>query len=1218
MPRSLTWRWYAAAGGLVLAVLLPPSAIQAGRTNPTTPARAQALPAGFEDTLVASVGQPTALTFSPDGRMLITTQRGRVRVYQDGSLKPTPALDLEALGVICQTSEQGVLGIAVDPTFAATNYVYLYYTSLQAGSCFNRVSRFVLPASNVIDPDSETILIDDIPATGGYHNGGDLEFGKDGLLYVSVGDGGCDYAGNSGCDGENDASRDLNVLLGKVLRITPGGGIPATNPFQGAGTARCNLTGQIAAGLRCQETFAWGFRNPFRFAFDPNAADTRFFVNDVGESNWEEIDSGTSGADYGWNVREGPCRRGTYTDCGPPPVGMTNPIFSYRHDSTGCGSITGGAFVTNGVWPAEYEGDYLFSDYVCGRIYRLERNGDTYETTEFASGLGGGSAVHMEFGSTGASQALYYTTYFDGGEVHRIAFTGDANRAPTAELTASPASGPVPLQVDFDGAGSGDPDAGDTLVYLWDFGDGSEVLETAGATISHTYTTPGTYTASLQVKDNHGALSLPDTVRIDPGNTAPVPTIAVPTPTQRFAVGEQVVLQGSAVDAQDGRLADSSLSWTVVRHHGTDHTHPWLTETVGNNVPMPASPSPEDVFSAGTSYLEVRLTATDSNGLSATTVREFRPRTVDLAFATVPAGLDLELFAADVTAPFLLPAWEGWQFGVSAARQTDSSGHTWIFDSWSDGGAAAHSITTGTTPAAYTASFHENRAPVASPFTVSATEDGARTVTLQATDADADALSYAVTRQPANGTVGAPTGDHVVYTPTPQFNGTDSLGFSATDGDASSTEASVALTVTEVNDPPAAMADSATTAEDTAVLIDVRANDSKGPANESSQTLTINSVDDPPHGSATIQSGKVRYAPDADYAGPDSFGYRVCDNGTTNGAPDPLCANGTIDVNVTPVNDPPVAVSDVAVTAEDSSVVVDLLANDLPGPPNESGQTLRVSAVGAPAHGSAVLLGSGLDAGKVRYTPAPDYNGPDAFSYQVCDDGTSNGAPDPKCAGSSVAFSFSVPRSPLNIALPQLTGGAIAGRSVRADSGRWGQGARDPEFQWLRCNLGGLRCALIPRATDASYLLRVPDIRRRLRVRVSVANRFGRSSALSASTPPIRSPIVFSRIVFHPPARSEHESIALRNVGADRVQLRGWTIGDGDGNLFRFRRFSLRKGQSVSVETGTGIATATRRVRPSVKQVWDDRGERAVLRTPNGALADSCRYRATRSGAARC
>ncbi|MBA2490711.1 MAG: PQQ-dependent sugar dehydrogenase [Gammaproteobacteria bacterium] len=98
--------------------------------------------------------------------------------------------------------------------------------------------------------------------------------------------------------------------MGKILRITRDGGIPPNNPFMGANSARCALTGRTTAGKHCQETFATGLRNPFRMAFDPNAASTRFFINDVGQITWEEINLGQAGADYGWNLREGPCPTG--------------------------------------------------------------------------------------------------------------------------------------------------------------------------------------------------------------------------------------------------------------------------------------------------------------------------------------------------------------------------------------------------------------------------------------------------------------------------------------------------------------------------------------------------------------------------------------------------------------------------------------------------------------------------------------------------------------------------------------------------------------------------------------------------------------------------------------------------------------------------------------------------------------------------------------------
>ena len=207
------------------------------------------------------------------------------------TLGTSPALSF-ATDEICTDSEQGLLGVAVDPAFASNEFIYLFSSAEETPDCVNRVSRFTLPAGNVIDPLTELQLLNLIPSVTPNHNGGDLQFGKDGNLYVSVGDGGCDYALNSGCAGFNDASRDEHALVGKVLRIAPDGSIPADNPFQGAGTARCNVTGLTAPGNRCQETFAWGFRNPFRLGFDPNAAGTRFFINDVGQGFWEEIDLG--------------------------------------------------------------------------------------------------------------------------------------------------------------------------------------------------------------------------------------------------------------------------------------------------------------------------------------------------------------------------------------------------------------------------------------------------------------------------------------------------------------------------------------------------------------------------------------------------------------------------------------------------------------------------------------------------------------------------------------------------------------------------------------------------------------------------------------------------------------------------------------------------------------------------------------------------------------
>lgn len=680
----------------VLAALLPAS----------RHADAAALPPGFSDSVVASVGAPTALAFTPDGRMLVTTQEGQLRVVRNGVLLGTPALSLG--GRVCTNSERGLLGVAVDPAFASNRSIFLYYTFNAHGSCstktpstdpHNRVSRFVLTDANSVDPSTERVLIDEIPSPAGNHNAGDLRFGRDGHLYVTVGDGGCDYADLGSCAGANDAARDTHVLIGKVLRVTRDGGIPADNPHRGSDSARCSTRGRTTPGRHCQETFASGLRNPFRFAFDPDAAGTRFFVNDVGQNLWEEINLGRSGADYGWNLREGRCANGSTSDCGSPPAGLTNPIHVYGRD-TGCRSITGGAFVPDGVWPSEFDDDYLFADYVCGTIFSLRpAAGGGWTRTPFVTGLGASSAVHMAFGPYGGTQALYYTTYAGGGEVRRIAHT--RNRPPVAAVSASPRSGAPPLDVEFDAGGSRDPEGG-RLTYLWSFGDGV-TRQTTSAQTSYTYGIAGSYTAALRVRDPRGAVSDSVTVQIEAGNTPPSPAITSPSRSDRFRVGRTVTLRGTATDAEDGRLAGDRLSWTVTLHHA-GHTHPFVPATAGDVVTFTA-PAPEDLAATKNSFLRLRLTATDSAGSSTAIVRDLLPRRVDVTLATQPPGLRLAVNGTAVTGPARLVSWAGYRLNVGAPAQTDAAGRGMAFSRWSDGGPATHAITTPAAAATYTAVF---------------------------------------------------------------------------------------------------------------------------------------------------------------------------------------------------------------------------------------------------------------------------------------------------------------------------------------------------------------------------------------------------------------------------------------------------------------------------------------------------------------------------------
>jgi PKD repeat protein len=467
------------------------------------------------------------------------------------------------------------------------------------------------------------------------------------------------------------------------------------------------VTGRTDPAKYCQETFASGLRNPFRFAFDPNANATRSFVDDVGQDAWEEIDEGVAGADYGWNVREGFCARAAVTGCRTVPGvvgGLTDPIHAYGHD-VGY-AVTGGAFVPAGAWPAGYDGDYLFGDFG-GTIMRLHPDGSGgWTRSDFVTGLGNASVVALAFGPHDGAQALYYTTLGGGcigcGRLHRVDPTGAANRVPVADVAATPTSGLAPLVVGFDGGGSSDPD-GDPLTYRWDFGDGTPVEQTGTATAGHSYPADGVYQATLVVLDGDGAASPAARTRIDVGNTPPAVTIGAPLLGTRFRVGQPVSLAGSATDTQDGALPGSRLSWRVVQHHAT-HTHPYLPPTPGVGT-VTTMPAPEDLQAAGNSYLTVQLTATDSGGLTTTVSQDLLPRVVDVTLATAPRGLRVAVNGAVVTGPRTLTSWQGYRLDVGAPPQVAPSGQSFVFRSWSDGGAGRHRVTTPATTARYTATF---------------------------------------------------------------------------------------------------------------------------------------------------------------------------------------------------------------------------------------------------------------------------------------------------------------------------------------------------------------------------------------------------------------------------------------------------------------------------------------------------------------------------------
>lgn len=420
------------------------------------------------------------------------------------------------------------------------------------------------------------------------------------------------------------------------------------------------------------------------------------------------------GADYGWNLCEGdhdnPSRNGVVNCSGQT---YTGPIYEYSHDDPrypGCSSITGGAFVPNGIWPASsYDTAYLYGDYVCNKIFKLTpKSGGGFTRTIFAGGLGVGGPISMEFGPYGTSgQALYYTTFDDGGEVRRIV-SNAGNRAPVATADTAGANYDTSLTMDFDASASRDPDGDTPLTYRWSFGDGSKPLKTADPTISYTYGKTGKYEAKLTVEDNLGNQSL-DTIEVFPGNTPPRPIIESPSEGTTFRVDQLLTATGSVTDAEDdadGNPATApTLRLEVLRYHDGNHFHPWASDT-DRDVTF-EGPPPEGLESTEPreNYLQVRLTATDSQGLSRTVTRRLEPRLVNVRFQTRPLGLDVQINGLTFGAPKVLASWEGYAVNVDVKRQRDADGRLWAFDRWSHGRAKAHTIETPAVTRTYTAFF---------------------------------------------------------------------------------------------------------------------------------------------------------------------------------------------------------------------------------------------------------------------------------------------------------------------------------------------------------------------------------------------------------------------------------------------------------------------------------------------------------------------------------
>jgi len=367
------------------------------------------IPAIELEEIVTDLDAIVAITHAGDGsgRLFITLQEGKIMIFDGTNVLSTPFLDISPLVSCC--GERGLLSVAFHPNYENNGFFYVNYTNNNGDT---RVVRYSVSAnSNIADSSSAHTMLE-VNQPESNHNGGQLQFGPDGLLYIGMGDGG-------GGGDPQDNAQNMQTLLGKMLRIDVDGddfstdntrnySIPPSNPFVGDPNV-------------LDEIWSSGLRNPWRFSFDCVSGD--LFIGDVGQSSFEEIDfqpaASTGGENYGWRCYEG---NADFNLMGCGPVGnCIFPIYDYSH-SLGC-SVTGG-YVYRGNQVIDLIGHYLFGDFCSGRIWGSIRDQNSNWVTDLlldsaflisTFGEDEDGELYVAHYSSSGSGSIYQIVSIDGG-----------------------------------------------------------------------------------------------------------------------------------------------------------------------------------------------------------------------------------------------------------------------------------------------------------------------------------------------------------------------------------------------------------------------------------------------------------------------------------------------------------------------------------------------------------------------------------------------------------------------------------------------------------------------------------------------------------------------------------------------------------------------------------------------------------------------------------
>jgi glucose/arabinose dehydrogenase len=363
-------------------------------------------------TAATGLDRPIDIQNAGDERLFVAEQTGRIRIVQpDGAVRGTPFLDLSGqIQPPDSNGENGLLGLTFAPDYAQSKHFFVYYSVQSQGELRARVSRFTTSAADlsVADHGSEVLILE-VSQPNGFHLGGQLAFGSDGMLYIAVGDGG--PQGDPG-----NYAQDPNSLRGKMLRIAV---TNTTGPMP-----QCDVSGQQNYRIPpdnpyvdadgCDEIWQLGLRNPWRFSFDSATQD--IWIGDVGWNKWEEVDwrpsASSKGVNWGWRCREGQHPH-DMSLCDPQGA-YVDPVIEYGHQGGRC-SIIGGRVYRGAAWP-QIQGHYFYADFCTGEFWSLRNPGVALKQT--AWGVEGNPGTPVSFGVDHIGEL--YVAFHAAGQIARL------------------------------------------------------------------------------------------------------------------------------------------------------------------------------------------------------------------------------------------------------------------------------------------------------------------------------------------------------------------------------------------------------------------------------------------------------------------------------------------------------------------------------------------------------------------------------------------------------------------------------------------------------------------------------------------------------------------------------------------------------------------------------------------------------------------------------